>query len=242
MKKQLATLYIVSVFAITGLVPLQFSTPQVDAQSAKAKQTCEARVEKLRKRGLTMNKKSPALKARYKKANDGWKQRIVKNLVIANRYADEPKLAAQVQAHKQAVAEFQTSVKLYNAVKKEYITERNAQLTSYKKFRANCNTKEGIAATTLKMRAWKTDSKTLADKAKAVTETYKAKVRPSISKIGETRNVLIKSRKELTAANVATVAAAQLRVAPTETETGSEVDDLLLQEGLDADDAALNAN
>lgn len=241
MKARLTAIYVVAIFAITGLVPLQFSTPKVDAQSAKAKQTCENRLKKIRKRGLTMNKKTAPLKERYKKVNNGWKKRVSNNHVIANRYANEPQLAGQFQAHKASIKEFQDSVKTYNAKKREYIQERNTQLTSYKKFRANCNTREGVTATTNKMRAWRTDSKTLATKAKTVQQTYVSTVRPSIKKIGQTRNELINARKAIRNAEVASVAAAQAQVTPEETELFEFVDDELIEEGLDEGDPALIA-
>ena len=223
-------------------------TPQ-PTYAATPAEVCQKRVKKINNRGKKLAKKSITLKANYKKSNKGWKDKATANYKFAAKYQGEDRLQGEVGTLKSKIKNFEGGVKDYNRAKKPYIAERNAQVKSYKKFKANCSTTNGRQAAREKIKMVTPDSRTLKAKSTAVSEVYKSKVRPGVLGMKEARTALLSSIKKMSEVEIATAASIEQAVASDisqielEDEIDEEFDDSELLEGdldeLDAENPAV---
>lgn len=207
-----------------GLLSISAVIPQESYAATSATATCERRVKTINNRGKKMAKKSKTIQANYVKANKGWKEKISVNKKFGAKYAGEARLSGQVTTLNKQIKVFQQGVKDYNAAKKPYIAERNAQVKSYKQFKAKCSENSGREAARAKIKALnQTDSKVLNEKSKAVSTVYKTKVRTGILSMREARTSLLSAKKKISRVNIA---------------SQSSIDSSVSEDDLDIDDDA----
>lgn len=181
---------------ITCVTFTQGGAQAATASTAVAK--CEKRVTLINKRGTDMAKKSQSLQARYKKSNETWKTKMINNRIMVIRNKKDSRLEERANFLNLQIDSFENNVKLYNEVKADYIAERNAQVKSYKNFKADCNQSTGRAAAQSKVKQLSaTDSKKLSSLAKGLNKTYTELVRPDIIKMRDNRTQLLDIKKTI---------------------------------------------
>jgi hypothetical protein len=250
--KTFVNFFVLLALVVTSLTPVfsqgaEAATTATTATAAAAsKQICIKRVKNLNNRGKVLANGSKQLLVHYQTANAGWKTKTATNRSIVATYQADPDLAAAAKALSGKIDAFQAAVKAYNASKLIYITERNAQVKSYKKFHANCSTKAGQSAARSKILALKDDQKTLKTKGDAVHAVYVAQVQSAILAMREARNnlatqhnLLVKTRQiqKSTPAEVA-----QLTSDPAKTDLGAAVDNSIDKSELGNDNGLDNPN
>lgn len=185
-------------FTLLSCTSIHATEAEAITPAASTTVRCEKRVKQINNRGKKLAKQSKSLQTKYKNSNSGWKKKSASNRKLVAKYKNEPDLRVQTSDLSLKVNSFQKGVFAYNQSKTSYIQERNAQIKSYKHFKANCAQHEGRLSAQNKVKALsQTDKKSLSNKSKAISQVYATQVRPAILQMRNSRNALAVAVKNL---------------------------------------------